>query len=362
MKLIIEEQNMLSVPTQYRIAALKPLLSAKPFILITDLEGPFLRGDTAMLAMSEYVQPLDRTAGDTRDYGAELYTETYNWYTEAIKNNGQGQEGGDITFCLAPLLAMGVTNAQIQAIAHHSGVMDGASELIKFIHRHNGVIIGLTTAWERYHRGVVAPLGFDDLFGTTFSLEVNEEALSEALEGVRRFLDDSFALMRRADLRALHERIADFYQKELGLWEEYSIHPLGKFIKESEVIGDIGKREVAKALKAVAGEGAVVVAMGDGLNDVPMLAEPGWTVAINGPDAVRTAAIGAVTEDMRAFIPFFSHLLENPAASYHEVVAKSNQHYSQPVFQVTAGNPSAAVLAQHAQMRQKLKQHYALIP
>lgn len=352
-----------------RVAMLKDTLVAKDIVIISDMEGPFLLGDTALEVMSTYVRPREPLS-TTIDYGAELYVETYEWFNARFKASGVGQEGSDIALCIAPLLAVGATDENISVIAHSSKHMSGVKKLIEYVNLNNGLLIGVTTAWEKYHASILHDLGFACVFGSAFMLDdiPRTKQLEDELVVTRQYLRDCFSIMDRltgtARATQLRRRIERFYLTEMGLLfngeTSQSTTVIANLISNFYVVGDIGKYDIARSIQELCGLGTLVITIGDGLNDALMLKYVGLSIGINGPDAVKAAKLGLVTSDISVLIDLIEIAMADSIETA-SILRNFNEIYPDMIHE-GGKNIGEDLLLRHAKMRSGLKKRLDIIP
>ncbi len=325
----------LIVPHQERPSSPEKLKPGN-LVVVTDVEGPLILGDTYLSVMAKYINPeYDSEAG----HGLELFEETYHWFLRSQFRNGFGQDGSDIVCHVGPMLLYGVTDEMILEEARKSRPAPGAKEYIDFLKSlktkgdaREAVVVGITTAWDAPHRSIVLDnVGLDGMIGTQFSLAQAKQELIDSgkwdgeMAITREFVTDCNHLITkrhwasgrvRERLSAdLQQRINHFYVDELGLtWnEEGDMVPsnprlgfkteLAEIMQKLHVVGDKRKARIARAIfDNYARAGAVRIAIGDGLNDAHMLRETPWSIGINGAAAANAAAIGLITKDVKVLI------------------------------------------------------------
>jgi predicted HAD superfamily phosphohydrolase len=307
--------------------AKSPEILGYKFVVVTDLEGPLLLGDTALKSMSTYVRP--EQANPQIDYGAVLFGETYNWFMENFYNKNLGQEGSDIVLTLPALLAMGVTDNNLLREARTSRRTPGSKEYIDFLRSRGALVIGVTTAWSAPHREIVKDLGLDGMVGTDFSLDDARQKLIESgqleteMQLTGKFLSDCFQIITNRETaqdnaekdqltQALKEKIGRFFVEEIGVtWNsDGKMVPasprdgyktkLAEIMTSYRVVGDREKAKIAKALfEKYAPSGIPRIAIGDGFNDIRMLDCFSWSIGLNGAKAAGAAKIGVITNNVQ---------------------------------------------------------------
>lgn len=316
--------HLTSRPTE---RAKSPEILGYKFVVVTDLEGPLLLGDTALKAMSVYVRP--EQANDRVDYGSILFGETYNWFMENFYSKGLGQEGSDIVLALPALLALDVTDDNLTQQARTSRITPGAKEYLNFLRSQDALVIGVTTAWAAPHREIVRDLGLDGMVGTDFSLNDARQKLIESgqieteMQLTGKFLSDCFQLITSRETSQdnaekerltedLKDRIGHFFVEEIGVtWNSdgkmVTISPrdgyktkLAEIMTDYRVIGDREKAKIAKALfEKYAPAGIPRIVIGDGFNDIRMLDSSPWSIGLNGAKAAEAAKIGVITTNVK---------------------------------------------------------------
>jgi predicted HAD superfamily phosphohydrolase len=255
--------------------AKSPEIERYSSVVVTDLEGPLLLGDTALKVMSTYVRPEQ---GNPRiDYGAVLYEETYNWFMENFYNNKVGQEGADIVLPLPLLLSLGVTDENLLEQARTSRRAPGAKEYLDFLKSQGALVVGVTTAWAAPHMEIANNIGLSGMIGTDFSLDDAKQKMIESgqmeteMQMTENFLSDCFEIItnrqtsqddveKKQLTQMLKERIGQFFVEEIGVkWDltgkMVSTSPrdgyktkLAEIMTSYRVIGCREKAKVAKAL------------------------------------------------------------------------------------------------------------------
>ncbi len=361
----IDRESRLSLP--------RPDLISKPdqqegipqsnLVIITDVEGPLVLGDTYADLMAESVKPNPREFRglDYRseiNYGVELFEATYQWFTKYRYNKGLGQDGSDIVLHLPTLLFFGQKDQDVIQQARRSRKSPGSEKLLDFLRSEKrAVIVGVTTAWHRPHQIALEPLGLDGIVGTEFSLDEAKETLMNSGKGqeeiklVKRFLSRTFKVIsdrhwafgeeKEIFTKWLEEEIERFFTDVIGVtWDEegYMVTStpdrkfkteLGTLMASLRIMGD---KEKARAAKVIAEKcslpGATVVAIGDGLNDAVMLKETFWSIGINGAAAASAAAIGVATENvdvLQVVIDLITKYPEQTEENIRKVVAEAQE-------------------------------------
>ena len=182
-----------------------------PLVIVTDLEGPYILGDTSYNIMSENVQPNPYEFGNKLiddagiDYGGELFAETFRWYFESSFSKGFGQEGSDVVLGLASLLYFGVNDNNLIKEVRKSTKAPGSAKYLNYLHAQDALVVAVTTAWEEPHRGlVVKDIGLDQLIGTDFSLDEARERLMQSDAGTPKLSIRSRPSSKAAGLRERH--------------------------------------------------------------------------------------------------------------------------------------------------------------
>lgn len=318
------------------LTSFKEIVIAPSLIWEPDMEGPLVLGDTAAKVMEKYVPE-----------GKAIYEATYDWYTQYTSGRktpyawdeisprwhewkrsrkinpdtkmsfemAYAQEGGDIAFTLAPLLACGVSEEYIRKEAENFHRTPGSEKLINYIKQNNGLIVAITTAWQPVADVIAEKIGIHGAIGTPFPIDQARDLLRlsgklyEEIAVVHDFLADCAAIIRRGNSKEeLMMRIEKFYIGELGISfdaptranPDRHVTVLGSMIENIDVVGDRGKAVAALLLGRYNGGGnALVGRIGDGNNDCVFLSrDDAWSFGLNGTKAVRTAQIGVITPDV----------------------------------------------------------------
>lgn len=362
-------------------------------VIATDFEGPLVLHDAAARVMSIKVRPEDIKASSP-DYGNILYNATYDWYTKRtlLRRRTDGnkrpfgvkslfaQEGTDISFAMAPLLAMGTNQAFINEVAMQYKMTPGAKELIKYLKGKNSLIVAVTTAWEEPHQLIGKEIGIDSVVGSPFPIDQTKELLKaagrwdEEIDLTRKYLNDCFLIIdqiensqgaeRELYKQKLHERIETFYEDELGISYDPLVRAvrkdyktlLGQVIENIGAVGDRAKAAVALSLFRRFKNSSISVSVGDGLNDSIMLAKNDLSIGLNGPDAAKAAKIGIVTPDVQNLIPVYALLQENPGISIEDLVRESRRLVDNKTIIHEGGlNIPDWIIQEHRQMKKALR-------
>lgn len=371
------------------ITSFKEREKNSPLVVVTDFEGPLVLGDTAAEVMSRRVKP--GFAGDI-DYGNILYNETYDWYTNHTlgKRNGsakhdirlsRSQEGTDITFAIAPLIATGVNMDFINGVAMEYRKTPGAEALLYFLKKNDATIVAVTTAWQEPHELIGEELDLDRVIGTPFPIDETVQILKETgawhgeIKTTQAFLEESFDLIdalvtaeegeREETRAALHRRIEGFYLNELGISfsqrERVKRGPaktvLGQVIEEIGVVGDRAKAATALMIfNQNASKSTVGIAVGDGNNDCIMLEKSKYSIGLNGPEAAQSAKMGVVTDNVGILIPAYEVLMENPDIPVNEWIDESRRRIGSSAYVHEGGsNVPKEALGLHKRMKKKLR-------
>ncbi len=336
----------------YEVDLVNQVTGDTPLVLLTDLEGPVLSGDTAMEAMKKFIPK-----------GEELYNATYQWYTHHFYDLGLGQEAGDIIMALPTLLAYEVTGEQILELARESKQINGSQKVIDSVKKGGGLVLGVTSAWSQHHRPITEQIGMNGLFGTEFPIDEIRERfgrtdyfqleMEQTREFVERFnvINNPAVLTREAD-----QLIGDFYQKTLGIRftnngdREKSF--MGTIINQLKVIGDKGKLAVFKRIRERTP--VTLITMGDGLNDKLMLAESDWSIGVNGPRAVEGAKLGVITDDMRVVADVITFIQQNAGAKTQYVV-EHFRNIDGAIIHGGGSNITPELIERHKEMRRKIR-------
>lgn len=340
---------------KYEDGLVSQVTEETPLVLLTDLEGPILAGDTAMEAMKKFVPK-----------GEELYDATYKWYTEHFYNPNSnldlGQEAGDIIMALPTLLAYGVTGEHILEIAKESKQINGSQSVIDLVKREGGLVFGVTSAWSQHHRPITEQIGVNGLFGTEFPVdEVREKfetnrTFQLEMENVRRFIERFILINNPAVLtREVDCLIGDFFVNTLGIKfvnsdaRERSL--IGSIVNQLKVIGDKGKLATFETIKRK--KPTKLIAMGDGLNDKLMLTESDWSIGVNGPKAVEGAKLGVITDDMGVVADIIK-LIASGVSNPNEVVEvfKTN---NRAIVHLGGEDIPDSLVEKHKEMRKKIR-------
>lgn len=348
-------------------------------VLATDFEGPLVLGDTAAEIMNKAVQPEGNTFPG---YGKILYDQTYTWYTNTRWKNRYpleiAQEGTDINFTLAILLACGIDQNYINQVALETRFTPGAKSFLDYLRDKNSLVIAVTTAWDEPCRKIAENLGLDYLVATPFPIDairsvlIEKGSLETEMTIVQRFLVDAHPIINKlhqvpekdsAELtKTLHQRIGLFFEEELGinLADQHRNFPtyLGEAVSSIEVVGDSTKARVAREVFEQFSPDLPTVTMGDGLNDIQMLREGKFSIGINGPDAVRAAKIGVITPNVSdALIPLFEIMLANPEIEISDLIAEALKLVDKRYIKIHPGGSETAkdLIEQHKQMKRYLR-------
>lgn len=342
-------------------------------MVATDFEGPCVLGDTAAEVMAAVMIP----------HGAEYFNQLYHWYTGHRHRNklpsSRAQEGTDIIFALPVLMHYGVTNQDIYTVAAESKPAPGAQNWIKFLNEQNSQIVAVTTAWQKFMTPLARALGIDYVVGTPLPIDYLRQVLQESgrydqeMMITKQYIDDVFRLMDNPhDFSPLHARMERFFYQELGI--DYTRPAraislpalLGEMIQKTDVIGDYAKAQAASMLFRMYGDfQSIRVTMGDGLNDRWMLALGDYSIAVNGPDAARTAKIGIITPDLTALIPVFQVMMQLPNVDVRAVVEEARRQLgggdSDTIIH-TAKEINPELIDRHRRMRRVIRGSAAIIP
>lgn len=351
---IVERQR------KYEAGLVAQVTEEIPLVLLTDLEGPILVGDTAMEVMKNFVPK-----------GGELYDATYKWYTKHFydpnSNLDLGQEAGDIIMALPTLLANEVTGEQILGIARESKQINGSQTVINSVKKCNGLILGVTSAWSQHHRPITEPIGVNGLFGTEFPIdEIRErfwanKSFQFEMEKTRKFVE-RFNQINNPEIliREVEQLIGDFYVNTLGIKfvnsdaKEKSI--VGTIINQLKVIGDKGKLATFETIKQR--KPTTLIAMGDGLNDKLMLAESEWSIGVNGPNAVKGAKIGVITNNM-SIIADIIDLIASGKISTSDEIVEIFKGDSRAIVHLGGENIPDYLIKKHQEMRREIRKDAA---
>ncbi len=356
-------------------------------VVVTDLEGPHLLGDTALDVMSTFVRPI--VNGNGIDHGATLYGETYNWFEENFDTKGLGQEGSDIVLAMPALLYFGVTEEMIVRVAAKSLRTPGSEEYVKFLKSQGALVVGVTTAWREVHKDIVLKkVGLDDIVGTDFPIDKARKRLirvgrwTQEMETTRKFLDESFTIIdclnnandeeKEKHVRNLRERIENFYVNTLGVsWDGTGkmvlanghTTELASIMAECDVIGDKRKAEVAHQLFARHGyPGSVNVAIGDGFNDRRMLNESPWSIGINGAEAAKAAKIGVIAQNVGQPLIVITDLLRRNSDMRFVVEEAQRILGNRAIVHAGGPNLSKDLSSAHQKMKREIRGKGALLP
>lgn len=361
-------------------------------VIATDFEGPLVLHDAAARVMSRKVRPENAT-DSSLDYGNIIYNATYDWYTQRTllrrrtddnkRPFGEkplfAQEGTDISFAMAPLLAMGTNQAFINKIAMQYRMTPGAKELIKYLKRENSLVVAVTTAWEEPHKSIGEEIGIDGVIGSPFPVDQTRELLKatgrwdEEMNLTRKYLNDCFLIIdqmensqgaeRELYQRELYKRIETFYEDELGISYDPLVRAdrkdhktvLGQVIENIDAVGDRTKAAVALFLFRRF-KNSISVSVGDGLNDSIMLAKSDLSIGLNGPDTARAAKIGVVTPNVRNLIPVYALLQKNPGISIEDLVRESSCLVDNNTIVHEGGlNTPDWIIQEHRKMKKALR-------
>jgi len=339
--------------TDYREVVSNPRL-----IVATDMEGPLVIGDTALELMSDYVRP-ENADENSPDYGAIIFGATYDWYTQktlgqrktnasmldgkldisdnAVADFPFSQEGTDIALALALLLAKGVTKNDIKKAAQNAKLTPGASEWIEYVKENNGLIVGITTAWQPVADVVQEMTGIHGAVGTPFPIDEvrgyleEQRELENSVNLVNSFLDKCFSLIDVMENHSEEEEkskvyqnlvstIDNFYENQLCICysaeERKNINReqplLGQIIESIISVGDRSKAALAhKLFRINSSTDTLTITIGDGLNDCHMLRSAGYlSIGFNGMATAQAAQIGIIGK-ADALVPVIDFMLNN---------------------------------------------------
>lgn len=327
------------------------LINGKP-VYHTDVEGLAYPLDHAAEIAKVFVMPPE--GNPAINYGGILFDASYHLYTDwtwgrrkseyvtYLARNGHdpalppltSSEGTDIAFLMPFLLASDVHTSDIhRLVSQIAQPIPGAKEHFMSLKRKGFSIIASTTSFRKTTELIFKKDGIpvDHIIGTPLSLDEAEDLLRETRrynlekDMVISFLDqatptieavqqEGYSLIKGSAYLHLLHQLAHFYQNELGLSFDPNLRQngiecptlLGAIIENTAVVTDLKKGEGADLLNA----SGLLICAGDGLNDrfqlagVPPESEDGrkktrWSIATNGPDAIRYADIGYIGETMK---------------------------------------------------------------
>jgi len=334
-----------------------------PIIVVTDLEGPQVLGDTAAEVMKGSIR-----------YGDVIFNEVYDWYTartqsrrknhkQVVYNNlglAQGtnllraQEGTDITFALPLLISAGVTQSDINNVARGYKQTPGGKQFIQELKEKGAVLIAVTTAWQEPSQIITNEIGIDYVVGTPFPIDETRDLLirtgnfGKEMRPTEMFISDCQEIIEAIEnsdeedrvflKQKLYERVGRYYEKELGISYDPSVLRqrkergtkcptlTGQIIEEIGVVGDRAKAATASYILKNSNPNAVIIVTGDGLNDIVMLEKCGnsfkrrnaISVGLNGPEAALFGDINLLTTDVSVYIKIVDVLRQNGHSDLNE--------------------------------------------
>ena len=271
-----------------------------PIIVVTDLEGPQVLGDTAAEVMKGSIR-----------YGDVIFNEVYDWYTartqsrrknhkQVVYNNlglAQGtnllraQEGTDITFALPLLISAGVTQSDINNVARGYKQTPGGKQFIQELKEKGAVLIAVTTAWQEPSQIITNEIGIDYVVGTPFPIDETRDLLirtgnfGKEMRPTEMFISDCQEIIEAIEnsdeedrvflKQKLYERVGRYYEKELGISYDPSVLRqrkergtkcptlTGQIIEEIGVVGDRAKAATASYILKNSNPNAVIIVTGD---------------------------------------------------------------------------------------------------
>lgn len=345
-------------------------------LLMCDMEGPHLKQDTARETFSRFIRPTDTRTKSPVDYGGLLFDEIYDWYMKTIYSKRVGEEGSDMALSGALLLARGVTQEDLNKVAADSLQTPGSREFIDKLHDNGTHVVGITTAWEGAHKPLTNKIGFDELIGTLFPIDelraqwTASPTYNKEQKLADKFLNDCFDAIDtgKNGSEKLHQLMSTFYEDTLGVSFDPSVRQkrpgyktaLAKIIEEMDVVGDISKVRMAKEKFRQKSEAySLKAAVGDGLNDFYMLSEAPFSIAFNGPSAVRAATIGVVANEVSIVADLLLLRAKNPSLNIDDFVNLAKQlpavQNGEAVVHKAGADVDSQFIALHAEKRKEMR-------
>ena len=374
-----------------------PEIPRNGLVVLSDIEGPFTLGDIVNRAMSEKVRP-DHSDDIRSSYGEIIYHQTYACFNQenvslrrsfdnSIPSTSStlAQEAVDTIFALPLLVAQGVDSQYLDNLALQSRETPGAKKLLDKFRKAGIPVIAITSAPQEPYRVALSQKGFFDpqcVIGSPFPIEETKSRLMETgrweqeVIMVKQYIADCFQIIdensevdncnRKLPEERIHllwERIERFLYQELGITYDPVIRRqrrpstiFGQIIEKTRMIGDRSKASVAlAALRRVRPQNGLLVAQGDGLNDCMMLKFAHCSIAPNAPEAVKTACIGIITDDISNEWPIFKQLLAGER-DIDRIIARAQQEVgSRAIIHRGGPNVSPGILKEHRRMKKLLR-------
>jgi hypothetical protein len=205
----------------------------------------------------------------------------------------------------------------------------------------------------------------DGLFGTELPINEirekfgNKPRFKAEMEQVKKFTKSlSLGIIRETGItpRYVNQLLRHFYISELGI--DFVNHGLqwksiiGDTINQLNVVGDRGKLDLFKRVRDK--HPKILITMGDGLNDKLMLAESKWSIAVNGPSAVKGAKIGVMTDNME-IVAEIINLIASGKVSTPEEVVEFFKGDSRAIIHLGGENTPKFLTDAHQNMRKKIR-------
>lgn len=395
---MIQAEREITIPRTRNFVELTrfPEIEKASLVVCTDVEGPLYLGDFINDAMAQRVKP-ENGIDASPSYGETIYAKTWDWFTQTTatsrgisdyKNSSVSQEGEDTLFTMPLLLAMGVTEKYLDAIALKSKPTPGSWELINELNPRNVFFVGATTAPQGPIRKLVQSTGLLDprqIIGSPFPLEELRRTLDEAgllekeMRTVNEYLEDCFEIIdSHSDIKitkdlttrlfsnqgeiVLSARIKQFHDEQLGIRYESGRRQVprnlsisGQMIEATRTVGDRGKAAIAKQLgMQMRAPDCLLVTQGDGLNDRLML-NNNFSIGLNGADAAIAAKIGIVTDDVRNELPIYEALLSEERDVDRIVEYAQARVGTKAIIHRGGLGTDPAILDEHRKMKKHLR-------
>jgi len=259
-----------------------------------DLEGPLSPQDNAYELMKLFPQ------------GDKVF-EAISRYDDLLTLEGKkGYEAGDTLALIVPfLLYHGICEDDIRSLAQTAKLVEGAKELISWLHSRNWRVFCISTSYEQYAFTIAQRVGIapERVACTSFPLDRYAKMLcKEDLLKVEKVEKEILSLRLKDDEQMKHF-LDQFF------WSELPSTELGKIMKEVKPVG--GRRKI-KALGEFAqdcGQSlSSFVVVGDSITDFRMLQAVnqagGLAIAFNANEyALPYSSIGLASTHLSDLSP-----------------------------------------------------------